>query len=55
VRDHRPELTSRFIFITGDASSTHLHEEIKTLGVPVLHKPFTLEVFLAQCQLLLKC
>lgn len=54
VREHRSELAGRFIFITGDAGSTNLNEEIETLGVPVLRKPFPMEVFLAQCQLLLK-
>lgn len=54
VRESRPELARRFIFITGDAGSTSLNEELDTLGVPVLRKPFPMEVFLTQCQLLLQ-
>ncbi|MFA6546942.1 MAG: ATP-binding protein [Limisphaerales bacterium] len=54
VREHRPELASRFLFITGDAGSIDLNEELETLGVPVLRKPFSMEVLLKQCQLLMK-
>ena len=54
VREHRPELGRRFVFITGDAGSLDLNAEIETLGVPVLRKPFPMEVFLTQCELLLK-
>jgi CheY-like chemotaxis protein len=53
VREQRPEMASRFIFITGDAGSNDLNEDIETLGVPVLRKPFSMEVFVTQCQLLL--
>lgn len=54
VREHRPELARRFVFITGDAGSLDLNAEIETLGAPVLRKPFPMEVFLTQCELLLK-
>lgn len=54
VREQRPEMIGHFFFITGDAGSVDLNEEVEMLGVPVLRKPFETEVLLKQCQLLLK-
>lgn len=54
VQKHQPLLASRFIFITGDAGSINLNDELDRLGAPVLRKPFALEAFLGQCQLLLQ-
>ena len=54
IREHQPEIAGRFFFITGDAGSIDLNEEIESVGVPVLRKPFPMEVLLTQCRLLIR-
>jgi two-component system NtrC family sensor kinase len=38
----RPELVSRLMFTTGDASGSELHTRIAKLGIRILQKPFTI-------------
>lgn len=42
LREIRPELARRFIFVTGHAGEKQLAAEIERWNVPVLAKPFTL-------------
>ena len=42
LRDVRPELARRFIFVTGHPGDKQLEAEIAQWGVPVIAKPFTL-------------
>ena len=42
LRDVRPELSRRFIFVTGHPGDKQLEAEIAQWGVPVIAKPFTL-------------
>jgi two-component system NtrC family sensor kinase len=51
---HRPELSDRFLFITGDAGSAELDGRLETLRAPVLRKPFSVEDLLTHCQRLLE-
>ena len=46
-REH-PDLTSRFLFVTGDASASGLDEIVSTAPEMLLHKPFGLEDYLAR-------
>jgi signal transduction histidine kinase/ActR/RegA family two-component response regulator len=41
--NHRPDLVSRLMFITGDASASDLNARIAKLGIPILQKPFTMD------------
>ena len=54
VRDHRPELTRLFFFITGDTGSNLLKQRIEEYQVPVLLKPFTISGLINQCQTMLQ-
>jgi len=42
VKESRPDLARRFVFVTGHAGGKLLENEIASWGVPVLAKPFTL-------------
>jgi len=50
LQEHRPGLTGRFLFITGDAGSLDLNQKLESLGAPVLRKPFNMEMLLRECQ-----
>jgi two-component system cell cycle sensor histidine kinase/response regulator CckA len=42
VRETRPDLARRFVFITGHTGARLMEDEIKGWGVPVLAKPFSI-------------
>jgi len=42
LRDLRPELARRFVFVTGHPGDKHLEDEIASWSVPVIAKPFSL-------------
>ncbi|MEI8352865.1 MAG: hybrid sensor histidine kinase/response regulator, partial [bacterium] len=50
VREHRPALASRMLFVTGDAGSAELTQSLHNLGRPVLYKPFTTQTLIDHCQ-----
>jgi len=54
IRIHRPELSRRFFFITGDAGSNDINARVAQLGVPVLRKPFTLDALVSQSRAMLE-
>jgi two-component system, cell cycle sensor histidine kinase and response regulator CckA len=54
IRQHQPGLASRFLFLTGDPGSTEVNHWLRSLGVPVLRKPFTSDTLLQQCQDLMR-
>jgi two-component system NtrC family sensor kinase len=49
IQENQPRLSSRFLFITGDAGSTDLDAQLERLKVPVLRKPFDLEHLIRVC------
>ncbi len=53
VRTDFPELTDRFVFITGHPGEQSLQDEIAVWGVPVIAKPFTLPRLVEVCRPLL--
>jgi CheY-like chemotaxis protein len=51
IREHRPELEARLIFMTAGAFTSEVREFLATVNNPVLHKPFdtkTLRWMIAQ-------
>jgi CheY-like chemotaxis protein len=54
LRESRPELARRFVFITGHAGDKQLEGEIAKWNVPVVAKPFTLERLAEVCGPILK-
>lgn len=50
LKENRPRLAERFMFITGDAGSLGLNQKLESLGVRVLRKPFKMEVLIRECQ-----
>lgn len=46
---HRPELSKRFLFITGDAGGKVFNERLSRINAPVLHKPFDLTALSNHC------
>lgn len=53
VRAHQPTLLQRMLFITGDAGSNELNDQLEALGVAVLRKPFQLRKLTELCEKLL--
>ncbi|MDF1816036.1 MAG: ATP-binding protein, partial [Verrucomicrobiales bacterium] len=49
VCKNRPELSRRFLFITGDAGGKVFNERLSDLDAPVLRKPFDLRALSYQC------
>jgi CheY-like chemotaxis protein len=47
VKAHRPELASRMILTTGDASGSDLNNALESRGCRILRKPFSLETLLS--------
>ena len=43
LRDSRPSLAAKVIFVTGHMGQNQLQEDIERWGVPVLAKPFTMD------------
>jgi CheY-like chemotaxis protein len=53
VKDNKPDLTSRMLFVTGDAGSAELTGALHALGCPVLYKPFTAATLIEHCHRLI--
>ncbi|MDR3438546.1 response regulator, partial [Telmatospirillum sp.] len=51
IKKHQPALVSRFIFITGDAGSVELNDQLESSEPTVLRKPFDVETLLQVCRL----
>ena len=49
LREQRPELARRFVFVTGHPGEPHLEAEIAQWAVPVIAKPFTLARIVEVC------
>ncbi len=49
IRQHRPGLLERFLFITGDAGSRDLQDRLLSMRLPVLRKPFELPQLTRTC------
>ena len=49
LRETRPALARRLVFVTGHAGERHLDDEIAAWGIPVLLKPFAVERFIELC------
>lgn len=49
IRDNRPELRDRFIFVTGDAGGSAFEEKLQKLNTPVLRKPFAIDDLSQTC------
>lgn len=50
LEEHSPQQTKSFLFITGDAGSRELNEELERLGAPVLKKPFGITSLVQHCR-----
>jgi DNA-binding NtrC family response regulator len=46
VQEHRPELSSRFLFITGNVSDTHAVETRERTGAAFIEKPFRISLLI---------
>jgi signal transduction histidine kinase len=49
IRAYRPEMYPKVLVITGDTGSQAMEQELQSLGVPALRKPFTPQALLDQC------
>jgi signal transduction histidine kinase len=49
VRQHYPEISRRFVFMTGHPGGQHLEEKIAGWNLPVIAKPFTVERIAEVC------
>lgn len=47
VNDHRPELASRLVFITGDIANEDTAATLKRTGAPCVEKPFRAHQFIS--------
>lgn len=45
--EHRPELASRVVFITGDVANEDTVATLRSTGAPCLEKPFRVQQFIA--------
>ena len=48
LTEHRPDLVSKVVFMTGDAGSSALNAEVERTGQPILRKPFSLDELLTR-------
>jgi len=46
VKKHRPELTSRIVFITGDIANEETVTTLRRTGAPCVEKPFRVQPFI---------
>jgi DNA-binding NtrC family response regulator len=46
IVQHRPELASRIIFITGDIANEETVETLRKTGAPCVEKPFRVQQFI---------
>jgi two-component system NtrC family sensor kinase len=47
--ENRPDLVTRFLFITGDAGGHQMNDRLSSLPVPVLRKPFSIDTLFDRC------
>ena len=47
LRDHRPELLARLLFITGDVVNEETNRVLRETGIPWLEKPFRIQDLIA--------
>ncbi|SRR5581483_5144831 len=47
IVQHRPELASRLVFITGDIANEETVETLRKTGAPCVEKPFRVQQFIA--------
>jgi DNA-binding NtrC family response regulator len=46
IAQHRPELASRIVFITGDIANEETVETLRKTGAPCVEKPFRVQQFI---------
>ena len=46
IAQHRPELASRIVFITGDIANEETVETLRQTGAPCVEKPFRVQQFI---------
>ena len=47
ILEHRPELASRLVFITGDIANDDTAETLRRTGAPCVEKPFRVQQFIS--------
>jgi DNA-binding NtrC family response regulator len=47
IAEHRPELASRIVFITGDIANEETVETLRKTGAPCIEKPFRVQQFIS--------
>ena len=47
IADHRPELASKVVFITGDIANEDTAATLRKTGAPCLEKPFRVQQFIS--------
>jgi len=47
ITDHRPELASKVVFITGDIANEETAATLRKTGAPCLEKPFRVQQFIS--------
>jgi DNA-binding NtrC family response regulator len=47
IAQHRPELVSRIVFITGDVANDETIETLRKTGAPCVEKPFRVQQFIS--------
>jgi FixJ family two-component response regulator len=47
IADHRPELASKVVFITGDIANEETVATLQKTGAPCLEKPFLVQQFIS--------
>jgi DNA-binding NtrC family response regulator len=47
IAQHRPELTSRIVFITGDIANEETVATLRQTGAPCVEKPFRVQQFIS--------
>jgi len=47
IVSHRPELSSRLVFITGDVANEDTAETLRRTGTPCVEKPFRVQQFIS--------
>lgn len=50
LTEHRPELASRIVFITGDIANEDTAATLRKTGAPCVEKPFRVQQFIAVVQ-----
>jgi DNA-binding NtrC family response regulator len=47
ISEHRPDLTSRLLFITGDVANEETATILQRTGIPCVEKPFRVQQFIS--------